>query len=76
MQRNGYSLEKKQPWRRKRQTPGRRDTALEFSGPVLREETVKGLIDDWIVPELVDQFLRCERPTLLTPSQKADNRLP
>jgi hypothetical protein len=62
MQRNGHSLEDKQAWMRGRQAHKRRDTTLAFRDPVLSDEAVRGLIDEWIVPELVDQFLRCERP--------------
>lgn len=47
---------------RKRRTPKRSavertDTALAVSDLLLCDEALRGLIDDWIVPALVEQFL-------------------
>jgi hypothetical protein len=38
-------------------TPERSDTALALTDLALSDEALRGLIDDWIVPALVDRFL-------------------
>ena len=34
------------------------DTTLVLSSDVLADQAVRGIIDDWLVPSLVEQFLR------------------
>jgi hypothetical protein len=43
--------------RRARHSPERPDTTLVVSDLALSDEAVGGVIDDWIVPALVERFL-------------------
>jgi len=46
---------------RKRPDRSKADTALALSEHELSDQTVRGLIDDWIVPALVERFLSSKK---------------
>jgi hypothetical protein len=55
---------------RKRRTPRRRDTALAACDLALSDETVRALVNDWIVPVLVERFLNDKEPLAELPEQE------
>ncbi len=57
-----------------RKRPGRRpvNTHLMVSPATFGEDAIQGLIDDWIVPALVEQFLRSKK-VLPDPSREEHN---
>ena len=48
------------------------DTGLSVSAQQFSEESIRGLIDDWLVPSLVEQFLR-DKMELSDSSQEGHN---
>jgi hypothetical protein len=44
-----------------RRTSERSETALVLSDLALSDEALRGLIDDWMVPALVEHFFSSER---------------
>ena len=46
------------PARRKKSTPAL-DPDLKIPATLLDDDTVRHLIDEWIIPALVEEFLQC-----------------
>jgi hypothetical protein len=62
------------------ETPGKRkrsasatDADLKIAATLLDDETVRHLIDEWIVPALVEEFLQCHNKHPSLDSSKSED---
>ncbi len=70
MARSGVISEQK-PTRAEKSAP-RSEPNLEIPATLLDAETVRRLIDAWIIPALVEEFLRCHNELPTWDSWKTD----